>query len=87
MLFSTERVGSGLKIEKPFVFLHGKRRFGWAGGHASAGETLADLVLGLDTVRVHEPWIVNELPPLWEPEPLRWLGITGVKAWRRFSPT
>ena len=50
--------------EKPFVFLDGKRRFGWAGGHASAGvapscmagETLADLVLGLDTARVHEPW-------------------------------
>ncbi len=80
--------------EKPFVFLDGKRRFGWAGGHASAGvapscmagETLADLVLGLDTVRVHEPWVVNELPPLWEPEPLRWLGITGVKAWRQFFP-
>lgn len=81
--------------EKPFVFLDGKRRFGWAGGHASAGvapscmagETLADLVLGLDTSRVHEPWVVNELPPLWEPEPLRWLGITGVKAWRQFFPT
>lgn len=80
--------------EKPFVFLDRKRRFGWAGGHASAGvapscmagETLADLVLGLDTPRVHAPWVVNELPPLWEPEPLRWLGITGVKAWRQFFP-
>ena len=80
--------------EKPFVFLDGKRRFGWAGGHASAGvapscmagETLADLVLGLDTARVHEPWVVSALPPLWEPEPLRWLGITGVKAWRRLFP-
>ena len=78
--------------EKPFVFLDGKRRFGWAGGHASAGvapscmagETLADLVLGLDTARVHEPWVVSALPPPWEPEPLRWLGITGVKAWRQF---
>ena len=36
---------------------------------------MADLVLGLDTDRIHTPW-VN--PPdanrRWEPEPLRWLG-------------
>lgn len=76
--------------EKPFVFLEENKRFGWAGGHGPAGvapscmagETLADLVLGLDTPRVDEPWVVNTLPPVWEPEPLRWLGITGMKAWR-----
>jgi glycine/D-amino acid oxidase-like deaminating enzyme len=75
---------------KPFVFLEEKRRFGWAGGHGPAGvapscmagETLADLVLGRDTPCVHDPWVVSALPPLWEPEPLRWLGITAVKAWR-----
>jgi glycine/D-amino acid oxidase-like deaminating enzyme len=77
--------------EKPFVFLDEKKRFGWAGAHGPAGvapsymagETLADLVLGLDTPHVDEPWVVSSLPRAWEPEPLRWLGITGVKAWRR----
>lgn len=80
--------------EKPFVFLDERKQFGWAGGHGPAGvapscmagETLADLVLGLDTSRVDEPWVVSALPPVWEPEPLRWLGITGVKTWRELSP-
>tara|TARA_A100001037_G_scaffold306175_1_gene349693 strand:+ start:889 stop:2235 length:1347 start_codon:yes stop_codon:yes gene_type:complete len=80
--------------ELPFVFLDEKRRFGWAGGHGPAGvapscmagETLADLVLGLDTPHVREPWVVDALPPLWELEPLRWLGITGVKTWRQWFP-
>ena len=80
--------------ERPFVFLDEKKRFGWAGGHGPAGvapscmagETLADLVLGLDTPRVNEPWVVSALPPVWEPEPLRWLGINGVKVWREISP-
>jgi glycine/D-amino acid oxidase-like deaminating enzyme len=57
----------------------------WAGGFFGngvgaahlAGKTLADLVLKQDTERVHTPW-VN--PPddkkKWEPEPLRWLGIS-----------
>ena len=80
--------------ERPFVFFDEKKRFGWAGGFGPAGvapscmagETLADLVLGLDTPRLEEPWIVDALPPLWEPEPLRWLGITGVKTWRQYSP-
>jgi len=57
----------------------------WAGGYFGngvgatnlAGRTVADLVLGRDTERVHTPW-VN--PPdshrKWEPEPLRWLGIS-----------
>ncbi len=81
--------------ERPFVFLDKQRRFGWAGGHGPAGvapscmagETLADLVLGRDTPHIHEPWVVSALPPLWEPEPLRWLGITGVQTWRRWFPT
>jgi hypothetical protein len=42
-----------------------------------AGKTLADLVLQQDSERVRMPW-VN--PPddrkKWEPEPLRWLGIS-----------
>jgi glycine/D-amino acid oxidase-like deaminating enzyme len=80
--------------ERPFVFLDDARCFGWAGGlgpagvapSCIAGETLADLVLGLDTPRVDDPWVVSALPPVWEPEPLRWVGITGVKIWRELSP-
>jgi glycine/D-amino acid oxidase-like deaminating enzyme len=57
----------------------------WAGGFFGngvgathlAGKTLADLVLQQDSERVRMPW-VN--PPddrkKWEPEPLRWLGIS-----------
>ncbi len=80
--------------EKPFVYFDRNRGFGWAGGHGPAGvapscmagETLADLVLGLDSPHVEEPWVVSALPPAWEPEPLRWLGINGVKTWREWSP-
>jgi glycine/D-amino acid oxidase-like deaminating enzyme len=55
---------------------------GQAGGYvgdgvacaALAGETLADLILDRDTARTHLPW-VGHRSRLWEPEPLRWLGI------------
>jgi glycine/D-amino acid oxidase-like deaminating enzyme len=39
-----------------------------------AGQTLADLVLDLETERTSLPW-VNRKVRHWEPEPLRWLGI------------
>jgi glycine/D-amino acid oxidase-like deaminating enzyme len=56
---------------------------GWAGGYvgdgvacsALAGHTLAELICGLDTERTRLPW-VNHRSRRWEPEPLRWLGIT-----------
>jgi hypothetical protein len=43
-----------------------------------AARTLADLVLGLDTERTTLPLVGAAFPP-WESEPLRWLGVTGVK--------
>jgi hypothetical protein len=43
-----------------------------------AGRTLADLITGRDSERVRLP-LVGEPPPAWEPEPLRWLGISGVR--------
>ena len=54
----------------------------WAGGYVGdgvaasnlAGRTLADLVLGRDTDRVHLPW-VGHRSPRWEPEPVRWLEV------------
>jgi len=54
----------------------------WAGGYVGdgvsttnlAGRTLADLITGADTDITHLPW-VNHHSKLWEPEPLRWLGV------------
>ena len=62
-------------------------RIGWAGGYVGvgvstsnlAGRTLADLTLGRATDLVTFPW-VNRRPRLWEPEPLRWLGVHGMYA-------
>ncbi|MNF60196.1 Gamma-glutamylputrescine oxidoreductase [compost metagenome] len=46
------------------------------------GRTLADLILGRDTERVHQPWVIPQggLDALkaWEPEPLRWLGYNAI---------
>lgn len=58
---------------------------GWAGGYVGvgvstsnlAGRTLADLALRRDTDLTALPW-VNRRVRRWEPEPLRWLGITGM---------
>jgi glycine/D-amino acid oxidase-like deaminating enzyme len=55
----------------------------WAGGYVGdgvsttnlAGRTLADLVLGEDTELTRLPWVGHRSRP-WEPEPLRWLGVT-----------
>jgi glycine/D-amino acid oxidase-like deaminating enzyme len=60
---------------------------GWAGGYVGvgvstsnlAGRTLADLALGRETDLVRLPW-VNRKVRLWEREPLRWMGVTGMYA-------
>lgn len=41
-----------------------------------AGRTLADLITGTDSELVSLPW-VGHRPPLWESEPLRFLGANG----------
>jgi glycine/D-amino acid oxidase-like deaminating enzyme len=54
----------------------------WAGGYVGdgvattnlAGRTLADLITGVDSTLTGLPW-VDHRSPLWEPEPLRWLGV------------
>jgi glycine/D-amino acid oxidase-like deaminating enzyme len=56
---------------------------GWAGGYVGdgvaasnlAGRTLADLVTGRETELTRLPW-VGHRSRRWEPEPLRWLGVT-----------
>ncbi|WP_237687482.1 NAD(P)/FAD-dependent oxidoreductase [Arthrobacter jiangjiafuii] len=58
---------------------------GWAGGYVGtgvaasnlAGRTLADLVLGTDSELIRMPW-VNRQVRRWEPEPLRWLGVSAM---------
>lgn len=60
---------------------------GWAGGYVGvgvstsnlAGRTLADLALNRDTDLTRLPW-VGRRPRPWEPEPLRWMGVTGMYA-------
>ncbi|MFT4287226.1 NAD(P)/FAD-dependent oxidoreductase [Nocardioides sp.] len=60
----------------------------WAGGYVGdgvtttnlAGRTLRDLILGRPSELTALPW-VGHRSPLWEPEPLRWLGINaGLRA-------
>ena len=57
----------------------------WAGGYVGdgvsttnlAGRTLADLVLERDSDLVRLPW-VDHRSRRWEPEPLRWLGVSAA---------
>lgn len=57
----------------------------WAGGYVGdgvatsnlAGRTLTDLVLGRTTALTALPW-VGHRSPRWEPEPLRWLGVSAA---------
>jgi glycine/D-amino acid oxidase-like deaminating enzyme len=66
----------------PSVGLDRSTGLAWAGGYVgdgvsttnAAGRTLRDLVLDRDTELTGLPW-VNHRSPLWEPEPLRWLGV------------
>ncbi len=59
----------------------------WAGGYIGdgvttsylAGLTMADIILGRPSPRTELPW-VNHRSRVWEPEPLRWLGVRGVYA-------
>jgi glycine/D-amino acid oxidase-like deaminating enzyme len=70
---------------RPSVNYNPATGLAWAGGYFGngvgaanlAGRTVADLVLGHDTERVHTPWVnPPESQRKWEPEPLRWMGIS-----------
>jgi glycine/D-amino acid oxidase-like deaminating enzyme len=78
----------------PAVCLNPKTRLGWAGGYFGegvgatnlAGRTMADLVLGRDTERSHALWVNPDKEKalnqrLWEPEPIRWLGVQARSKW------
>ncbi|MWB99278.1 FAD-dependent oxidoreductase [Agromyces sp. MMS17-SY077] len=49
-----------------------------------AGRTLADLLRGVASPLTSLPW-VNHRSPLWEPEPLRWLGANAAVAGLRIA--
>jgi glycine/D-amino acid oxidase-like deaminating enzyme len=73
---------------RPAVCFDAADRRGWSGGFFGdgvgatnlAGRTLADLVLGRDTDRSRALWVNPPVEKdlhrkLWEPEPLRWVGV------------
>jgi glycine/D-amino acid oxidase-like deaminating enzyme len=85
----THTWGGPLGIPRDFVASVGLARrqgLAWAGGYVGdgvgatnlAGRTLADLITGRDTELVRLPW-VGHRSRRWEPEPLRWLGINGLR--------
>jgi glycine/D-amino acid oxidase-like deaminating enzyme len=85
----THQWGGALGVPRnwrPSVGLDRKRGLGWAGGYVGEGvaasnlaaRTLADLVLQRDSELTSLPLVGPPFPP-WEPEPLRWLGVTGVR--------
>jgi len=65
------------------VGLDRRRGLAWAGGYVGdgvsttnlAGRTLADLIVGRGTDLTRLPW-VDHRSRRWEPEPLRWMGIS-----------
>jgi glycine/D-amino acid oxidase-like deaminating enzyme len=72
----------------PSVGLDRTTGMAWAGGYVGdgvsttnlAGRTLADLILSRNSRLVRLPW-VDHKSPLWEPEPLRWVGVNaGLRA-------
>jgi len=71
----------------PSVGLDRGTGLAWAGGYVGdgvsttnlAGRTLTDLVLGRESELTALPW-VGHSSPRWEPEPLRWVGVSGALA-------
>jgi glycine/D-amino acid oxidase-like deaminating enzyme len=81
----THRWGGPLGVPRDWYASVGFDRgtgIAYAGGYVGdgvgathlAGQSLADLITGTDTERVHLPWI-NHVSRKWEPEPLRTAGI------------
>ena len=71
---------------KPYVNFDRPSGFGAAGGYTGegvgasnlAGRILSDLVLNRQTDLTSLAW-VGDLPPLWEREPMRWLGAGAIQ--------
>ncbi len=75
---------------QPHMLLDRENRIALAGGYGGegvgasnlAGRTLADLILGRDSLLTEQPWVLRERPiktlKAWEPEPCRWLGYNAI---------
>jgi glycine/D-amino acid oxidase-like deaminating enzyme len=85
----THRWGGVLGVPRdwrPSVGLDRATGIAWAGGYVGegvaaanlAGRTIADLVVAPDSPLVSLPWVQHR-SRRWEPEPLRWLAINGVR--------
>jgi glycine/D-amino acid oxidase-like deaminating enzyme len=85
----THRWGGVLGVPRdwrPSVGFDRTSGVGWAGGYVGegvaatnlAGRTLADLIFGHDSDLTRLDW-VGHRSRRWEPEPLRWLAINGVR--------
>jgi glycine/D-amino acid oxidase-like deaminating enzyme len=86
----THRWGGALGVPRdwrPSVGIDRARGLAWAGGYVGegvaasnlAGRTLAELLLDQATERVGLP-LVGSPFPAWEPEPLRWLMVSGIRS-------
>lgn len=84
----THHWGGAVALPRDWVTSVGLDRssgLGWAGGYVGdgvsttnlAGRTLADLILRRESELVHLPWVGHH-SRRWEPEPLRWLGVSAV---------
>ncbi len=86
----THRWGGAIGVPRdwyPSVGYDRAAGLAWAGGYVGdgvsttnlAGRTIADLILDRETDLVRLPWVGHE-SPRWEPEPLRWMGISAARA-------
>jgi glycine/D-amino acid oxidase-like deaminating enzyme len=84
----THRWGGAVSVTRdwqPFANFNKTTGQAKAGGYVGDGvtlsylaaKTLADLILEKDSELTKLPF-ANHTPPLWEPEPLRWLGVNSV---------
>ncbi|MGE5211034.1 MAG: NAD(P)/FAD-dependent oxidoreductase [Acidobacteriota bacterium] len=90
----THRWGGVLGVSRdwrPSVGLDRSTGLAWAGGYVGegvaaanlAGRTIADLVVRPDSELVALPWVQHRSRS-WEPEPLRWAAINGVRRLARW---
>ena len=88
----THRWGGAMgfsRDRKPTVFLNAQKTLAWIGGFSGSGlapsflmgATLADLIVGRKSERTSYPWVRDGFPRHWEPEPLRWIGVTAASRW------
>ena len=83
-------LGMGRRFQ-PHMLVDRQSRTALAGGFGGegvgatnlAGRTLADLILGRESLETRQPWVIADTPftkalKPWEPEPLRFLGYNAI---------